>query len=409
MAPFKRSDKKEFYIAVPTGSKWITRSTGTTRRALAERIDEAVRELHPKEGNDLDELLKAVVEGRIALSELGKDPRVSALKQLQKSLKQTDLGPVIDRWNAFVARDTSQDTADHYMVAVKSFKLFINEHEASKKRPPRQIKSADLTVEQLQDWMEQLGGEANTRRKYAAGMSSFCQYLVRKGLLDFNPVRELKLPRLGKPRDYHLETHEAERVVKKQHGDYRALAALMAGSGIEVSVALNLVVRDVHTEVKEVRARGTKNDKRDRIVRVADWAWDYFYEAVEGKEPDEKVFASIPNRWAARDSHADACAALVEEGHHRYEGYTMRDHRHTYAVRAIQAGTPVTVVAAQLGHVNGVLVVKVYANYIPNTEERGRWEGLAAAMDSAKNDTEKVRFSVPSSVQTADPETARTL
>jgi hypothetical protein len=243
MGVFKRSDKKEFYTAIPTGSRWITRSTGTTRRALAERIDEAVRELHPKEGNDLDELLKAVVDGRVALTELGKDPRVSALKKLQKALKQTDLGPVIDRWNESVARETSQDTADHYLNSVKSFRLWLNDYEATETKPLKEIKVSDLTVSELQEWMEDLGGETNTRRKYAAGMSSFCQHLVRKGLLEFNPVREMKLPKLGPPRDYHLSTAEAELLVKQQDGPYRALAALMAGSGTEISVALSLVVK----------------------------------------------------------------------------------------------------------------------------------------------------------------------
>lgn len=166
-------------------------------------------------------------------------------------------------------------------------------------------------------------------------------------------MREVELPPLGPPRDYHLDTAEAEALVKQQEGDYRALAALMAGSGIEVSVALALKVRDVRPGVREVRARGKKTRTHDRVVRVADWAWPYFFEAVAGKGPDEKVFAGIPDRWKARRAHADACAALVARDLTRYEGYTMRDHQHTYAVRAISAGVPIPVVEDQLGHANG--------------------------------------------------------
>jgi hypothetical protein len=65
------------------------------------------------------------------------------------------------------------------------------------------------------------------------------------------------------------------------------------------------------------------------------------------------------------------------------EGYTMRDQRHTYAVRAIRAGTPAELVARQLGHVNAVLVHKVYGRFAPRQDERDRWERAAAAMHAA--------------------------
>ena len=59
----------------------------------------------------------------------------------------------------------------------------------------------------------------------------------------------------------------------------------------------------------------------------------------------------------------------------------MRDQRHTYAVRAIRAGTPGELVARQLGHRDAVLVHKVYGRFIPNSAEREKWELIAAAQD----------------------------
>lgn len=93
-----------------------------------------------------------------------------------------------------------------------------------------------------------------------------------------------------------------------------------------------------------------------------------------------------------RNIHAEACDALVGRGLARYKGYTMRDHRHTYAVRAIKAGTPVPVVASQLGHANGALVLKVYGKHIPDEADRAHWESIATAMDKAKKEKTKTRF-----------------
>ena len=68
----------------------------------------------------------------------------------------------------------------------------------------------------------------------------------------------------------------------------------------------------------------------------------------------------------------------------------MRDQRHTYAVRAIRAGTPAELVARQLGHANAVLVHKVYGRFLPRQEERDRWEKIAHLQDEeAKKGSEK--------------------
>jgi integrase len=62
--------------------------------------------------------------------------------------------------------------------------------------------------------------------------------------------------------------------------------------------------------------------------------------------------------------------------------YTLRDHRHTWAVRAVRSGGPIGAVAEQLGHSDGgILALKVYGRFAPKQEERARWESLATARD----------------------------
>lgn len=57
----------------------------------------------------------------------------------------------------------------------------------------------------------------------------------------------------------------------------RALFALLYGTGAEMSVALRLTRADVDPATKEVRAAGTKTHTRDRMARVAEWAWPIFW------------------------------------------------------------------------------------------------------------------------------------
>jgi integrase len=152
------------------------------------------------------------------------------------------------------------------------------------------------------------------------------------------------------------------------------LSALLGGTGIEVSVAIGLKGRDIDRARKEVRAAGTKTHSRDRIVRVAEWAWPYLEERLASLRPNDLLFPGL-DRWAASDAHRAACR-LAE-----IENYQLRDQRHSYAVRAARAGTPAELIARQIGHADAVLVLKVYGRFMPSQQDRDKWEMIADVQD----------------------------
>ncbi len=55
------------------------------------------------------------------------------------------------------------------------------------------------------------------------------------------------------------------------------------------------------------------------------------------------------------------------------------------------AGAPFELIARQLGHRDIAMVAKVYGRFKPDTEERDRWERIAAASESKNG-----RLRVPS-------------
>ena len=142
-----------------------------------------------------------------------------------------------------------------------------------------------------------------------------------------------------------------------------------------MSVALSLRARDVDLEHREIRARGTKTHNRDRVAKIATWAWPSVKRAISDRLPDAALFDGIPDRWHAQEEHTKACKVL---GIH---GYTMRDARHTWAVRMARAGVPIEQISRQLGHKDAVMALKVYAVYAPSQAERDHWEQVAAARD----------------------------
>jgi integrase len=167
------------------------------------------------------------------------------------------------------------------------------------------------------------------------------------------------------------------RVVEGAIQPLRAIYALAYGAGLEVSAILRLVDADVDAQARQVRARGTKAWTRHRLARVADWAWPFLAEHLATVVPGERVFIGL-DRWGVGEAHRTRLRALG------LEGYRLHDARHHWAVRMARAGAPFELIARQLGHRDVAMVAKVYGRFKSDTEERDRWERIAAARDKTK-------------------------
>ena len=107
----------------------------------------------------------------------------------------------------------------------------------------------------------------------------FFEYCTEiKGFFAVNPMLRVKKPKPRKPPIMFYELEAVKRIVEAQPDPARrALFALLYGTGCEVSVALKLTRADVDPTTKEFRAAGTKTHTRDRMARVAEWAWPIFW------------------------------------------------------------------------------------------------------------------------------------
>lgn len=372
MTPYRETGRRIWTVKVPReGGAWRGYSTRSFHAATAKRMQEMIDELGPR-GVRAWDILGRIHNGSLTLPELYDEwTRVRGnVAHLRLALRDTDLEPTVDQYLA--AAGCSEDTKAHYRVHLRRL---IPEGE--------RYSVGQLTVARIQQAIDDMKGQAGTKRKAAAAIRSYCNWLISRGVLETNPVRDVRLPKAPKPRTQYLDTPDAIELADAQASPYRELSALLAGTGIEVSVALKLRRRDVDVDNREIRAAGTKTHARDRVVRVAEWAWSYVLKAAKGKLPDTLLFDGIPDRWEAGDVHRAAIEKLKEKSS-VFAGYTMRDHRHTYAVRAIRAGTPAELVARQLGHANAVLVHQVYGRFAPGQSERDKWEKIATAQDKER-------------------------
>ncbi|MGH7483974.1 MAG: tyrosine-type recombinase/integrase [bacterium] len=355
-----------YYIGVPTrAGVWVKRTTGTRNKSLARAMARMMDDLGPK-GKRAWQFLDAVARNSLSVADLYDAFTTGDLDGLQARMQDVDLEPYVEAWLTATGSRVATDTIEHYGLYVRSL---LTEG----KRFPR----TGITHERLVHWLASRSVGRSTKRKYHAAMSSFCEYLKDVGILPRNPMREIKAPSPAPARMRSLEHPDVVRLVDAQAYPYNVLSALLHATGVEVSVALLLKRRDVDLLRREIRARGTKTKTRDRIAKVAEWAWPFVEKHVSLLTPNALLFPGI-NRWTASDKHRDACKVL------EIEDYQLKDSRHTYAVRAIRAGAPFEVVAGQLGHADTTMVVKVYGRFKPTEQEMTQWERVAAIQDAQR-------------------------
>jgi site-specific recombinase XerD len=136
--------------------------------------------------------------------------------------------------------------------------------------------ASTVTVEWLTERLYAYQGKPNTLRKVHSSWSQFFAYCTDiKALYPANPMAKVNRPGVQSSPIRYYELDVVEQIVAYQPTpERRALFALLYGTGIEVSTALALTRSDVREATKEIRAAGTKAHSRDRVCRVADWAWE---------------------------------------------------------------------------------------------------------------------------------------
>jgi integrase len=199
----------------------------------------------------------------------------------------------------------------------------------------------------------------------------------------------------GAPRCLHLSQAEAKAVIGAMSGVAQVYHAACAATGLEYQAARRLRFRDVDMFSGTMLADGKKTTGRGRTAaqyRRWIWAWVYVVSHVTqnlGIDANAFVFAEL-SEWEMRQALKDACEKVG------VADYRPHDWRHTWAVQAIRDGFPLNTVAAQLGHKDAVMTLRVYGKFqpiatdfervnaaLPAEEEKEAAAGMHAAIDQA--------------------------
>lgn len=378
---FKRPGRKTYTFQARTATGWKQLGTRTAKRSLAVKIEEMWGTFAEYRAWDV---LGQVLVGAFDIGKLydmwnstrhlesGEAQRPSeALRvaEVRRLLDDADLEALVEKFLAFHGQGVKPDSLKHVRAHLR--------HLLPEGKP---FPATSATVERLTEALYDYEGKRNTRRKVHSSWSVFFEYPAVSKLFTRNPMDKVPRPREEKTPIRFYELDVVERIVNWQPtAERRAMMALLYGTAIEVSVALELTRADVWGATKEIRAAGTKAYRRDRVSRVADWAWPIVNAHVAGMLPTARLWPVAWNRWTVSDWHRDTVKAL--ELPKRYPLHCARDH---WAVRAARAGTPVAVIQQQLGHGSAMLTLEKYGRFLPSAVDRAKWEQAATEHDEQR-------------------------
>ncbi len=377
---YRRTGRPSYYFEARQRHGYRQLCADTGDKLTARRIEAMWAELADMRAWDLLEPVVADLGKRKgerrasigALYDLWRDTK-GDVADMRRRAVDVDVEPLIAEWHRWHLGRVELDTAEHALFHVRQF---FPEGVARV--------ASSVTADWLTTALASYPGARNTRRKVHSSLASFLGYLVLpKHIFEASPMAQVDRPRTEiAPRQFYDDATVLQIIHAQPTMERAAFFALVYGTGADVSPAVALEKGGVNSTTKEVRIQGTKSVARDRVVRVNDNLWPVFWKHCKTVISGQ-VFPGR-DRFGVSDWHRQTVGAGTKDTHGNVlipglclkVRLPLRCARHHFAVRLLQAGAPIQVVAQQLGS-DPLTVLKHYGPWVTSPEDRARWEKVA--------------------------------
>lgn len=196
------------------------------------------------------------------------------------------------------------------------------------------------------------------------------------------PWRSLKRIAVNhSPRTIFLTREECLHLLQHCTPALRTLVLAALYTGCRVGELANLRVEDVGHQIYGVRIAAFKRSPA-RFVFLPDEGMAFFLGCSEGKAPRDRVFLSdMGKAWRRQHTLLFRRAVLRANLPHSFVFHGLR---HTYASDLVRQGTPLEIVARQLGHADVRTVTSTYGHLAEQFREeqiRTRFSPLSAEQE----------------------------
>jgi len=219
-------------------------------------------------------------------------------------------------------------------------------------------------------WLHDKGMKKRTVKLKTSAVKSFFKYCYKQNFIDKNPAALVVLPKTDKTLPSFLLPNEIEALMnsfnKENPVESRnlALIELLYSSGLRISEALQLKLKDIDYKEKTIKVLGKGN--KERIIPVGNKALDAIknYTSKRGeiakKIQTTSLFISNRGRkMSSRDAYGIINRAL--QGITETTKKSPHILRHTFATHLLDKGADLQSVSEMLGH-SSLSTTQVYTH-----------------------------------------------
>ncbi|NYF17527.1 integrase [Microbacterium sp. AK009] len=309
-------------------------------------------------------------DGRLRQVERFATSRAKAETKLKAALVDIQLGAGVD-----VKRETRIRDLGRRFLEAKAGRaprtLDAYRHTIDRVIVPRigDLAVSEATTDRLQRFIDLVArengpGAAKTARAVLSGMMGLA---ARSDAIRTNPVRELAAVEGKAKGAIQIPLDELSGLLETVRADERLaevdmtdLVLFVAGTGVRIGEACNLVWTGVDLEKGTVTIGDAKTDAGERCIRVPAGVVGMLTErrVKGGLNLDGVVFPTVLGK--RRDPRRAAAEWADFRKRHNLPGYTFHSFRKTVATALDQAGLTPRDIAEYLGHADPSLTMGVY-------------------------------------------------
>jgi len=246
---------------------------------------------------------------------------------------------------------------------IKAYKNDLNQFHAFCQETDRE--GMDLNFRAIRSWVVSLMDSSYSSRtvhRKLTSLSTYCNYLIREGHLDSNPVERVLKPKLNKRVPSFVEEGKMDLLLDEyDFGEgfsgirNRLVLDLLYQTGMRRSELIGLKVGSINREGKNVKVMGKRGKERiipmgDELLAatekymvlrnevVADKARDHLIVTEKGGAAYDKLVYRIVNSYLAMVTTLDKKSPHVL--------------RHTFATHMLNGGADLNAIKELLGHAN---------------------------------------------------------
>lgn len=254
-------------------------------------------------------------------------------------------------------RNVSANTIAAYRDDLDSFVSFLTDDYFTMARDQLELRRVDhLAVRSYLAHLARRSLRRSSIARHLSALRSFFKYLMREGIVETNPARNVATPKGEKHLPSVLQTSDVTILLEQPDLATplglrdRAFLELLYGAGLRIGELVGIDVDDVELRARLVKVRG--KGSKERIVPF-------------GSKAEEAVRAWMAARQAAPEQHAlfinyrgdRITARSVRRLFERYvraaalrAGVSPHTLRHSFATHLLNAGADLRGIQELLGH-----------------------------------------------------------